>query len=240
MSSEDAPGPSSSEGLESDLTSRIMNNLRTSIAAEVKLAVEASKRQFTELAAEACINNLDELADKVTKKARVDLPEFKRKGTKDQYGHNQSVLGEIEGAMLAISKQECAKATERLQKGKTLLLKRLKAIKIADREEHGWALVRHYESDALASDNEDEKEIGRARRASAADIKLRDQKRKDKAISSKQKSERAGGVARPRGYTHRTDYRGHKPVICFSCNKEGTFRKIVFLNTGILERTFSF
>ena len=46
MSSEDAPGPSSSEGLESDLTSRIMNNLRTSIAAEVKLAVEASKRQL--------------------------------------------------------------------------------------------------------------------------------------------------------------------------------------------------
>ena len=54
--------------------------------------------------------------------------------------------------MLAISKQECAKATECLQKGKTLLVKRLKAIKIADREEHGWAVVRHYESDALASD----------------------------------------------------------------------------------------
>ena len=107
-----------------------MNNLRTSIAAEVKLAVEASERQFTELAAEACSNNLDELADKVAKKERVDLPEFKRKGTEDQYGHNQSVLGEIEGVMLAISKHECAKATERLQKGKTLLLKRLKAIKL--------------------------------------------------------------------------------------------------------------
>ena len=105
MSSEDAPGPSSSKGLESDITSRIMNNLRTSIAAEVKLAVEASERQFTELAAEACSNNLDELADKVAKKERVDLPEFKRKGTEDQYGHNQSVLGEIEGVMLAISKK---------------------------------------------------------------------------------------------------------------------------------------
>ena len=40
--------------------------------------------------------------------------------------------------------------------------KRIKAIKIADKSDHGWATVSEYLSDELASDTEDEKRLYRS------------------------------------------------------------------------------
>ena len=76
----------------------------------------------------------------------------------------------MESALVALDTQDVARARESLNAGKKLLLKRLKAVKIAEREEFGWAVVRHYESDEIASNTEDENDISRARRAAAAEV----------------------------------------------------------------------
>ena len=62
-SKEQVASPSRSDDFDDELTARITHNLQNSIAAEVTLAVAPGNRQFTELAAEAYSNTLDELAD---------------------------------------------------------------------------------------------------------------------------------------------------------------------------------
>lgn len=65
------------------------------------------------------------------------------------------------------------KAREKLQEGKTLIDKRQKLIKLADREELGWEFANCYRSDNLATDSEDEKRILRSRRQAAVNKKQR-------------------------------------------------------------------
>ena len=59
--------------------------------------------------------------------------------------------------MNAIEKGHIERCQERLKEGKALILKQQKLIRIADREEDGWEVVKCYLSDDLASDSEDEK-----------------------------------------------------------------------------------
>ena len=51
-----------------------------------------------------------------------------------------------------------------LESGIEVISKRVKAIKLADKSEFGWATVDEYLSDELASDSDDEKRIYRAER----------------------------------------------------------------------------
>ena len=62
-----------------------------------------------------------------------------------------------------------------------IVLKQKKLLRIADREEDGWEVVKCYLSDDLASDSEDEKQLSRACRQAAANKKKREEnKQKDK------------------------------------------------------------
>ena len=65
------------------------------------------------------------------------------------------------------------RAKERLSSGKNLIYKKSKHIKLADREDLGWQVVKFYESDDLTSDSEDEKYINRAKREATAASKKR-------------------------------------------------------------------
>ena len=67
-----------------------------------------------------------------------------------------------------MDKDEKEKAKEAVNEGKKLLAKRQKLIKIADREEDGWEVIKCYKSDVLASDTDDEKKIGKVKKASKA------------------------------------------------------------------------
>ena len=225
-SEEDSSLPTAEE--ETDMVNRITTRLQTAmapaIASEVKKAIQGAKRELSDIAEEACAKNVDAFAERAAKKVRKDVPEFKKKGTKAQWIHNKDVLDEVEAALVAVGKRDADVAKEKLTEGKRLLLKRLKAIKIADREEHGWAVVRHYESDDLASDTEDEKDIGRARRAAAAENKKQKEKMK---LKSKRK-----WFPRKFSPTYNTSYPSYgqsasRPLsknsqtICFGCGKEG-------------------
>ena len=68
-------------------------------------------------------------------------------------------------------KTSLKKAAEHLDEGVSVLKMRQKHIKVADRSEYGWIMVRRYQSDPLASDSEDEKELHRAEKDAKKDFK---------------------------------------------------------------------
>ena len=76
--------------------------------------------------------------------------------------------------MNAIEKGHIDRCQERLKEGKALILKQQKLIRIADREEDGWEVVKCYLSDDLASDSEDERQLNKARREAASNKKKRE------------------------------------------------------------------
>ena len=226
MSTEQAPqgtsnSTSNSEAsIEDRIVDRLTTNLREQIKAEVTQAFQASKRELSELTTEACSSSMTELTAKTAKAARLNENKLKKVGNQQQYKHNQNVLEEIEAAERALDKNEVAWAKEKLANGKSLINKKLKHIKLADREELGWSVVRYYESDELASDSEDEKSINRARREALASKKKKDLKKKDSK----------GATYRPRNqeYGGSTSLRRKKPLFCFSCNREGHTRNYCF------------
>ena len=158
------------------ISSRIQTALAPAIAEEVRKALTGEKRDMAAIAEATVANQIDAVASHAAKKVRKENAEFKKKGNENQWRHTKDVLDEVEAAMEAVEKRDADLATEKLKEGKKILKKRLKLIKLADREEHGWNVVRHYESDELASDSEDEKSIGRARKAAAADDKKKREK----------------------------------------------------------------
>ena len=102
---------------------------------------------------------------------------LKRKGNQKQLEDELAVKAEIQGALDSMEKTDMAKTKHRLEKGMSSVNKRIKHIKLADREPLGWAVVRHYESDALADDSDDEKQIEKARKAAATEARNAESKR---------------------------------------------------------------
>ena len=62
-------------------------------------------------------------------------------------------------------------AETKLEQGMKALAPRQKHIKIADRSEHGWGMVAHYQEDPLASSPDDDKEIECAENKAEKDAK---------------------------------------------------------------------
>ena len=75
------------------------------------------------------------------------------------------VLDKLDEATDALKQKSYEKVKVALESGTELVSKRVKAIKLADKREFGWATVNEYLSDELlASDSDDEKRIYRAER----------------------------------------------------------------------------
>ena len=103
---------------------------------------------------------LDKTTDKTIKRIKnLTIPEFKGKGNKIRYKVDNNILQKIDDAMNVIEKGHIERCQERLKEGKTLILKQQKLIRIAERGEDGWEVVKCYLSDDLSSDSEDEKQL---------------------------------------------------------------------------------
>ena len=98
-----------------------------------------------------------------TKKKRKQHT-FQNKGNERRHDANEEMLNTIEEALDEIGAKDLEAAKKSLETGRKLLSKRQRLIKMADREDNGWEVVRHYVSDDLADDSNDEKDIKRARR----------------------------------------------------------------------------
>ena len=94
--------------------------------------------------------------EQAVKKARREQYTCKRKGNQQQLDHSLQVLDKLDEASDALKHKSYEKAKAALESGTELVSKRVKAIKLADKSEFGWATVNEYLSDKLASDSDDE------------------------------------------------------------------------------------
>ena len=222
------------------------------IADEITMAVNAKieqKMKQMESRSEVTIKEaikraLDRKSVTSTSKKYKKDPDFKREGNKKRYEVNDEILEKIEGAVEAIDNKELAKAKEDLESGKKLILKQQKLIRIADREDNGWEVVRHYVSDELASDSDDEKALKKAKKEALASIAKRKLKKSREHFRSYQDRSRSrlqytkteqggpnyGGGASRQNYYSKTGYERRKSTICYKCNKEGHFSYFCPLN----------
>ena len=135
----------------------------------------------------------------------------------------------------AIEEKELEAAKEEIESGITLIQKQQKLIRIADREENGWEVVKHYLSDDLADNSDDEKAIKKARKEALATINKRKGKKREqfrnappyyRATKFTRDSVDRKKNTRPsyeRTYDNKSYYDRKKADICFRCGKEGHF-----------------
>ena len=101
---------------------------------------------------------------------------FNFKGNKVQYEFNSSLLDVIDGVVDNISRGNLSAANSELERVKSLIAKRNKLVRFANKSPTGWTAVEEYESDELADDSEDEKKLRSAERRAL--VKIREKKRK--------------------------------------------------------------
>ena len=205
------------------IADRIFSRMKGYIATEVKETLQESRDDIVQYTADAYKSSLKELSrDAAKDQRRLTL---KRKGNQNQLEHEVAVRDEMQRVKEALDNTDLLKAAQRLDKGILLVNKRIKTIKIADREELGWRVIQHYESDDLADDSDDAKLIDKARRAAKAETKENASKRPRPFSKS--------ATYRPpsRSFNSQNFKVGGRPqndVQCFGCNKFGHMKKDCF------------
>ena len=100
---------------------------------------------------------------------------FHFKGNKLQFEFNSSLLDSIDSASASLLDGDLSRVNQELENAKTLLRKRNKAIRFADKSPAGWTAVEEYESDELADDSEDEKKLRSAESRALSKLRVRKQ-----------------------------------------------------------------
>ena len=124
---------------------------------------------------------------------------FSYPGNERNYKFNLEVLDRLESVSKALLVQDSAKASLLLNDSIKLIKERNRKIRIADSSEGGWLTVKHYESNAVALDLEDDKRI-RAAEREALRVKTRTRTRR-------QNAERVQGRYPP--FSQPYTFRGH-------------------------------
>ena len=153
-------------------TQEIVNKAVKAMSSVLEDKFNAFGRQFTEL-------NTSAIDSAVKKAKRETFTCKKKKGNQQQYDHCQQVLEKFDESLDHFRARSTEKLKRSLEEGAELVKKRIKAIKLADKSDYGWATVSEYLSDALASDSDDEKRMYRA------------EKRAERKVKEKQRQKRA-------------------------------------------------
>ena len=152
----------------------------------------------------------------VNTKKRKKEPEFKSKGNKIRYEVNEEIIEKVDSAIDAINEEDIEAAREVLGSGKEILTKQQKLIRVADREEHGWEVVKHYLSDDLAGDSDDDKRLKEARKEAAESIKNRNWRKMRSRLPYQESYREWDTYENERAYERR--------LSCYECGEEGHFQ----------------
>ena len=196
----------------------------------VNIAVDAAK-EAADKAIDSQKAKFDDIKAKMKEDRKSNLLTFKKKGNKRMYEHEKEVLEIIDESVECIENKNIEKAKEILEKGKTIVSKRMKVIRLADRED--WLTVNEYLSDELASDENDDKHITKAIKSAAA---KRDKRVKSyKALSNKhvrtpynRYSETQSSYSRGQSFYNNNETPYARRAItgpCFTCGRLGHYSK---------------
>ena len=169
--------------------------------------------------------------DNVIKKRKIgEQITFKRQANKDQFSLNEKVMKCLDSAEKSLLRGDGPECLVHINAGKELLEERRRHILIADREKHGWNVIRHYKSDNLAVDEDDERRLLRSRKAADFDKKQRETSLKRRYNGARRgynnndnRSERQSSYNRDNKYFNNNN----KPSFdrsCFICGKFGHFQ----------------
>ena len=125
----------------------------------------------------------DNAAQIVVQKLKADRSyTFRKKGHEEQYRFNadiESHLNRVQGEAAKIhpptekERRSLEALKAQLQEGIQAIACRQKRIKVADRSDYGWAVMKAYDNDELASDSEDEKRLFKAEKTAEREISKR-------------------------------------------------------------------
>ena len=145
------------------------------------------------------------------------------------FQHNIEVLDKVEQAIEDIDKIKFELAKQKLEEGKKLLLKRIKVIKLADRED--WLTAKLYLKDDLADNSEDEKLLSKAIK------KARSQKESTKPKKYSTSTNKPSFSTNKSNYATRSSSSSHKhSEVCWGCGKQGHFISSCYKMKNIRDR----
>lgn len=175
------------------IKSAIQDAMQASMS-NISKVIDEKFQAFAQKFSEENTNTLE----KAVLKAKRETFTCKSKGNQQQLDHSLQVLEKIDDSSRYLKSKSFEKAKRALDEGSELVLKRIKAIKLADKSEYGWATVNEYLSDELASDSEDEKRIYRSEKRAERKAKDRQRQRKEKRANYDKLSSTSRGSSRSR------------------------------------------
>ncbi|KAK3107400.1 hypothetical protein FSP39_013730 [Pinctada imbricata] len=167
------------------------------------------------------------LADKQISKIEESLTDsykFKKRGNEEQFKHNNKVFSKLKEAddhlavdMGELSEQNILDCREVLSQGMSILQQRQKLIKLADSSEAGWLVVHEYESNPLAENSDDEKQIFKAQTRAERKLKEENKKRKESRRFTPYTAYKRPFAEKPAAAGSSST----KPGRCFGCGEKG-------------------
>jgi len=119
-------------------------------------------------------------AQELSRKIAGPSYQFRKKGNEMQFKFNVEVEESIASAKKELEKMapsdpgekaSLSRAAEYLDEGASALRIRQKHIRVADRSRFGWGVIRHYQNDPLADNEDDEKQLRRSEKEAEHEFK---------------------------------------------------------------------
>ena len=155
-------------------------------------------------------------------KCKLDKVSLTNKRNHQQFDHCRSVLDKVDSAIAQVD-NDVNQAKEALEQCKKIILKRMKLIRLADRE--NWDAVNEYLSDDLASDSADECHISKAIKSACSKA----EKRKKEKRQTRSYSSSPYPYATRRSSESMNNKNRFENKICWGCGKSGHFRSTCYL-----------
>ena len=159
--------------------------------------------------------------EKSEKRRELEKVTLTTKANQQQFDFQGQVVDIFEKAESMLRRTKYDEVANLLNQGKGICFTRMKIIMIADRD--GWSTANAYQSDDLASDEEDEKRIQKA-------IKEAARKRKIREITSSNNNSNSSSQHNKQDPSHYTDNRPRQKLKipieeleCWRCGKKGHF-----------------
>ena len=152
---------------------------------------------------------------------------LKKGSNQKQYDTALETYNEVEDAEHALKKGDKDAAMKSVKRARKMLERRMKMIRFADRNPHGWLAVEQYLSDDLASDSEDDKRLKKAESEAAKKVQMREDERRKKRAREEYPRDLASGS---RAYGGRQFFRAPEKKrfryddVCYACGKGGHWR----------------